>query len=104
MSNGYGAVLIPNSDQDFPRTKYTPPILSPTKKEGNDYASILLCLIVCMVSNRGKRELTTESYIPTKSIDSLIQTWELIIGMEEFFKHGYILKNELENLKKMMVH
>ena len=68
ITQGYGAALIQNSDQDFLRTKYTTPILSPTKKEGNDYADILLCLIVCMVSNRGRRELTTKSYIPKKSV------------------------------------
>ena len=54
IAQGYGAALIQNSDQEFPRTQYTTPILSPNKKEGNDYTGILLCLIlVCMVSNRG---------------------------------------------------
>ena len=38
IAQGYGAALTKNADRNFPRTKHTTTVLSPTKKEGNDYA------------------------------------------------------------------
>ena len=90
IAQEFGAAISRQSDRDFPRTKYTTPILIPTKKEGNDYAGTLLCLIISMVSTKGRRELTTKSHVTTNSIDALIRTLELIVGTEEFLKHGYI--------------
>ena len=63
------------------------PILTPTKKEENDPAGILLCIIVSLVSRQGSSELMLKSHIHQESID-LISTLELIVGMEEFLKHG----------------
>ena len=84
IAQGYGAAIIRNSDQDFPRTKYTTPILMPTKEEGNDYAGILLCIIVSLVWRQGSNELLKKSHIYQESIDNLISTLQLIIGTEEF--------------------
>lgn len=104
IAREFGASLTRQSDRDFPRTKYTTPILTPTKKEGNDYAGILLCLIISMVSGKGRRELENEAHLRTESIDAHIRTLELIVGMEEFLKHGYIKKKELESVQKMVIH
>lgn len=96
-------MIIQKSDQDFPRTKYSTPILTPTKKEGNDYAGILLCIIVSLVSRKGRNELISKSHIPAESIDDLIPTLELIIGMEEFSEHGQMNKKDIGSLK-MVAH
>ena len=92
IAQGYGASIIHNSDRNFPRTKYTTPILTPTKKEGNDYAGILICIIVSLLSRKGSSELISKSCILQESIEDLISTLELIIGTEEFLKHGQMKK------------
>ena len=71
IAQGYGASIIHNLDRDFPRTKYTTPILKPTKKEGNDYAGILICNIVSLVSRKDRSESISKSRILQESIDDL---------------------------------
>ena len=92
IAQGYGADIIQNLDQDFPHTKYTTPILTPTKNDGNDYAGIVLCIIVSLVSGQGSNKLIKKLHKYQESIDDLISTLELIIGMEEFLKHGQMKK------------
>jgi hypothetical protein len=104
LTRNYGAKLTRQSDRDFPRTKFTSNILQPTKKEGSDYAGILLSLVVALSSNEGQQILQNDAGISTIRIRSLIYTLELILGMEEFLKHGRITKDDLPKLKKMIDH
>ena len=103
LAQQLGGLLSRQSDRDFPRTKFTSHILTTTKKEGSDYAGILLCLIIAMASSNGRKQLM-DSGLSAASIDSIVATFELIIAMEEFLKHGQITKGELENFPKMAVH
>ena len=108
----YGAPLNRQSDRDFPYTKYTSPMLASTKKEGSDYAGILLCLIIAMMSGQGRSELQTKALLADEEIEQQIYTLEHIIGMEEFLKHGELKKSNLvkssttsqSNLEKMITH
>ena len=59
IAQGYGAAIIQNSDQDFSPTKHTTFIFTPMEKEGNDYTGKLLCLIVSVVSRKGRSKLTS---------------------------------------------
>jgi len=104
IAQSYGAMLSRQSDRDFPRVKFTSAFLSATKKEGKDYAGILLGLVVALVSGLGKETLCTKAHITTQSINSLIYTIELILFMEEFWKKGKIMKRQLGSLKKMIDH
>ena len=104
LTRNYGAKLTRQSDRDFPRTKFTSNILQATKKEGSDYAGILLSLIVTLSSDEGKEILTSKAAITNDKIDKLIYTLELVLGMEEFLKHGRITRDEIPKLKKMIDH
>lgn len=103
LAQQHGGVLSRQSDRDFPRTKFTSQILTTTKKEGSDYAGILLCLIVAMVSTNGRKQLIDSGILP-ESVDAVVGTFELIIAMEEFLKHGLITKRQLANIPKMAIH
>ena len=104
LTRNYGAKLTRQSDRDFPRTKFTSNILQATKKEGSDYAGILLSLIVTLSSDEGKDILTSKAAITNDKIEKLIYTLELVLGMEEFLKHGRIRQDEIPKLKKMIDH
>ena len=104
LTRNYGAKLTRQSDRDFPRTKFTSNILQPAKKEGSDYAGILLSLVVTLSSDEGKHILTTKAAITEEQIEKLIYTLELILGMEEFLKHGRISPDDIPKLKKMIDH
>ena len=61
ITQGYGVAIIRNSDH-FPPTKYTTPILTPTRKKRNDYTGILLCIIVVsLVPRQGSNNVNKET-------------------------------------------
>ena len=96
----YGGLLHRQSDRNFPRTKFNS-VLSTTMKEGKDFAGMLVCILVATLSNSG-------NYFPKKidpvAISNQIYFIELVIGMEEYLKHGGIARSDLNILEKMMIH
>ena len=100
----YGAILTRQSDRNFPRTKFSTPVTAATKKEGKDYAGMILDLIVAMLSQKGTRTLKQKARMQKKHIDDQVYFLELVLGMEEFLKHGVLKKNELKVLPRMIDH
>ena len=49
------------------------------KKEGKDYAGIILCIIMALVSGEGKKILIDHALVTELQINEQIQTLELII-------------------------
>jgi hypothetical protein len=72
LGKNYGALLSRQSDRDFPCPKFTTTLISPNKKEGNDYAGILLCLIMALMSDKGKKELQQKAQIPENHPSTII--------------------------------
>ena len=104
LSQKYGAMLSRQSDRDFPRTKFSSSILSPTKKQGSDYAGILLCVVIAMLCGSGKDILCNNVHITAYLINQQVYTLELILGMEEFLKHGRLTKAQLPSFHKTIIH
>ena len=61
---------------------------------------MLLCLLLALVLADGKR--AASNYLDDNLLVSLIKFIELVLGMEEFLKHGEIKLSEMEGLKQMM--
>ena len=76
LSQKYGAMLSRQSDRDFPRTKFSSSILSPTKKQGSDYAGILLCVVIAMMCGSGKDILCNNVHITAYLINQQVYTLE----------------------------
>ena len=93
-----GGALSCNSDRCFPRTRFgtNTDVLNPNMKEGKDYAGMLLCHLLAFLSVKGK----TVSKKDNNFI--LHQVWfiELVLGMEEFLKHGVMTLSRLDWLRK----
>ena len=106
IAQEYGGLLHRQSDRDFPRTRYTSDIMAGAKKEGKDYAGIIYCIIMALVSGEGKKILIDQAFVSESQINEQIETLELIIGMEEFLKNGSIRKSIIcgLGLEKMIVH
>ena len=106
LAQQYGAQISRQSDRDFPRTKFTNRIFAESKKEGKDYAGVILCAIIAMLSDEIKELLQSAALITSDKIYSQVRTFELILGMEEFLKHGRLRrgKDELEKLKKTIYY
>ena len=98
----YGSQLSRQSDRNFPRTKFSSTyILSTTMKEGKDYAAILLCIIITLVSSIGQFNCKQRTNIDDDTLQSLIRTFELVLGMEEFLKHGRMKVKDLPKLRRL---
>ena len=87
LAKTYGGYLSRQSDRSFPRTKFSTSYLSTAKKEGKDYAGIILTLIISMSSTYRKSVLRDKALAVKRKIDDQIRTLELILFMEEFLKN-----------------
>ena len=83
LGQEYGALLCRQSDRDFPRSKFGTDILNNKRKEGHDFAGILISTLLALVSTRGLSVVKDVTFAKEQ-----IQTIEWILSMEEFLKHG----------------
>ena len=105
IAQQYGQQIARQSDREFPRTKFTTSILSTTKKEGKDFAGIILCALIAMMSDTGKDALKSMAHLSDERIRGQIRTFELILQMEEFLQYGALEKGPQQtNFRKTIVH
>ena len=88
LAKKYGGQMSRQSDRNFPRTKFGSSILSVTKKEGHEYAGMLLSLLVSLLSDRGREIILIERKMNAERIADQVHMIELLLGMEEWLKHG----------------
>ena len=69
-----------------------------TKKEGHDYAGMLLSLLLAILSDRGREIMLVEKEICTTRIEDQVHMIELILGMEEWLKAGSHTYEEVKHL------
>ena len=103
LSRNHGANLSRQSDREFPRTKFSS-ILTTTKKEGHDYAGMLISILIAIVSPTGTQILCEQANLTNEFINQQVHVIELILSMEEFLKHGKMKYGELKHLDKTIVH
>ena len=83
LGQEYGALLCRQSDRDFPRSKFGTDILNNKRKEGHDFAGVLISILIALVSKRGLSIVNDPTFAKEQ-----IRTIEWILSMEEFLKHG----------------
>ena len=104
LATAYGGYLSRQSDRNFPRTRFTSSYLSTAKKEGKDYAGIILTLIITLSSTYGQHVLKDKAMAQKTKIANQIRTLELILFMEEFLKHFQLPKSHLNRLPTMIAY
>ena len=95
-----GGLIGRQSDRLFPRTKFGSSVLNKSMKEGQHYAGMLLCILVALLSSEG-RKLTC---FTENELKGQVYFIELVLGMEEFLKHGTTTLSGIVSLRKMMRH
>ena len=83
-----------------------PTVLNTTKRQGHDYAGMLLCVLITIVSKGGQRILSRSlpNVFDTEFLNKQVHLIELILCMEGFLKHGQLRKGDLKHLPKLIVH
>ena len=100
-----GGSLSRQSERNFPRTRFglNDNVLNSSMKEGKHYAGMLLCILLALLSSDGQRSI--ERSIRRSSVFHIkeqVRFIELVLGMEEFLKHGVITFRKIRQLSKMM--
>ena len=54
IAQNYRIMLTQQSDRSFPRTKFTSAILEDSRKNGNDYLGVIICVVLTLLTNRAK--------------------------------------------------
>ena len=98
----YGGLLHRQSDRSMPRTRFGSSVLNTAMKEGKDYAGMLLCILLTLLSFEGKQIMNASN----KKLSGQVSFIELVLGMEEFLQHGdgQITLSEISILRKMTRH
>ena len=100
-----GGSIGRQSDRNFPRTQFglNGKILSSKMKEGKDYAGMLLCILLSLLSLDGQKAI--EDSIQRSAVFDVkkqVHFIELVLGMEEFLKYGRPTLRDVSRLSKMM--
>ena len=93
----YGGQLSSQSERNLLRIKFSQSILSVTKREAHDYAGMLIGLLIALLSDCGREIIQIEREMNPNWIADQVHFIEIILGMEEWLKHGYPSKKQLEN-------
>ena len=91
-----GGALSQNSDRRFPRSRFgtNNNVLNPNMKEGKDYAGMLLCLLLALLTPKGR----AASKLTANKICDQVGFIEFLLGMEEFLKHGVMTLSRIDKL------
>ena len=105
LARNYDVHVARQSDQNFPRTRF-PSVLNTTKRQGHDYAGMLLCVLITIVSKGGQHILSRclPNVFDTEFLNKQVHLIELRLCMEEFLKHSKLRKGDLKHLPKLIVH
>ena len=97
-----GGALSRNSDRQFPGSRFglNNNVLNPNMKEGKDFAGMPLCLLLALLSSKGR----AASKLTADKICDQVVFIEFLLGMEEFLKHGVIMLSHIDKLQQTMVH
>ena len=100
----YYSILSRQSDRNFPKTGSKFDLNSDSRREGNDFAGIILCTILAMLSNGGTNVLLREAFILRKHIHLQIELMELVLGLDRFLTSDSILASDVECLPLFLAY
>ena len=102
LAQKYGGQLSRQSERNLPRTKFSHSILSVTKREAHDYAGMLIGLLIALLSDCGREIIQIEREMNPNRIADQVQFIEIILGMEEWLKHGSPTQEQTEILPEVI--
>ena len=95
----YAAFLQRQSDREKPRTKFKNSLFATTKKCAHEQAGVLLCILLGLLSDRGRQICIEERTMAHTWIENQVYIIELILMMEVWLKkdeypRGHVLDSE----------
>ena len=102
LAQKYKGQLSRQSERNLPRTKFSHSILTVTKREAHDYAGMLIGLLIALLSDCGREIIQIEREMNPNRIADQVQFIEIILGMEEWLKHGSPTQKQTELLPEVI--
>ena len=81
-----GAFLNRQSDREKPRTKFKNSLFTTTKKCAHEQAGVLLCVLLSLLSDRGRQICIEERTMANEWIENQVYILELILMVEIWLK------------------
>ena len=72
LGHQVGALLPRQSDRNKPRTKFKSALLSTTKKCGHEHAGVILCLLIALLTDRGRQICLKERTMNKDFLDNFV--------------------------------
>ena len=101
LSHQMGRYLNRQSDREKPRTKFSNSIFSKTKKNAHEQAGVILCLLLAMVSDRGRQITLQERTMSERFVANFVYVLELVIMFEVWIKKSSFKVSQVLNGEKL---
>lgn len=92
-----GVILSRQSDRNRPRTKFKNALLSTTKKTGDEHGGIVLCLVILLMTDRGRQICLQERTMNEDFLDNFVYVFEMVLIMEQWLKQPSFQAEELQD-------
>ena len=97
LGHQVGVLLSRQSDRSKPRTKFKSPLLSTTKKCGHEHAGVILCLLIALLTDRGRQICLEERTMNENFLDNFVYIFEMVLVMEQWLRDDAL---PIEDVKK----
>ena len=81
-----GRYFSRQSDRDRPRTKFRNSLFAKTKKNAHEQAGVLMCILLAMLTDRGRQVCLEERTMTEAVLDNFVFIIELILMLEAWMK------------------
>lgn len=92
-----GSYLNRQSDRDKPRTKFRNSLFNNTKKCGHEQAGVLLCVLLALLSDRGRQIYLGERTMSSDFLENEITVIELILMVDVWLKKKEFPSHHVHN-------
>ena len=102
LSHQMGRYLNRQSDRNKPRTKFSNSVFSKTKKNAHEQAGVLLCILLAMVSDRGRQITLQERTMSEQFVANFVYVLELVLMFEVWIKRAKFKVSQVLNGERLM--
>ena len=89
LSHLMGSFLARQSERDKPRTKFKNSVFLTTKKCAHEYAGVNLCLLLAMLTDRGRQIFLEERTFQESFLENEVYAFEMVLMFEQWLKKSH---------------
>ena len=96
-----GVLLARQSDRNKPRTKFKNALLTTTKKSAHEHAGVVLCLLVALLTDRGRQICLEERTMDEDFLDNFVYIFEMVLIVEQWLSQDSLPGEEVLDSERL---